>query len=60
MVDPVPMTKDALLEHLTALYDRIAAAPGLSPALRLELRSSVADAGLAVNRLVPPAGDKEE
>ena len=59
MADPVPTTKDALLEHLTALYDRIDGAPGISPALRLEPRSCVADAGLAVDRLVPPARDKE-
>ncbi len=54
-----PTTKDALLEHLSALYDRVDGAPGLDPALRLELRSSVADAGLAVDRLLPPAKDKE-
>ena len=59
MADPVLTTKDALLGHLTALYDRVDSAPGLDPALRLELRSAVADAGLAVDRLVPPTQDKE-
>lgn len=51
---PVPKTKDDLLEHLSALYDRIDGAPELDPALRLELRSAVADAGLAVERLATP------
>lgn len=50
--DPVPADRDALLEHLTALHDRIASAP-IPSALRLELRSAVADAGLAVERLLP-------
>ena len=42
-----------------ALLTACSGAPGLDPALRLELRSAVADAGLAVDRLVPPTQDKE-